>query len=108
MPHKGLDMKSPNHAWTGGTIQDNTISRTKIFGCESWYIDRNPRLRKGDARARKAVYLGNDTKKNGYKLLDLQTRKTVFSRDVYFNETAFPYNGEKATRTPAAVHAARK
>lgn len=103
MPHKNLNWKSPNFMWSNGAVRDNTIPRAKTFGCEAWYIDRNPRLRKGDAKARKAVYLGNDPCRNGYKFLDLETRKIVVSRDAFFNETQFPYKESKASRSPSVV-----
>jgi hypothetical protein len=49
------------------------------------------------------LYLGTSDKHNGWKILDLQTRKIVNSRDVYFHEDVFPFKQDRTTRQPAAV-----
>jgi hypothetical protein len=101
MPVKSNRWKSPNQAW--GARNDKTLKRVRTFGCEAWYVIPQAHRKKGDQKARKGLYLGTSDKHNGWKILDLQTRKIVNSRDVYFHEDVFPFKQDRTTRQPAAV-----
>lgn len=101
MPVKSNGWISPNAAW--GSKGDKTIQRVRTFGCEAWYVVPKSHRRKGDQKARKGVYLGTSDKHNGWKILDLETRKIVNSRDVYFHEDVFPFRQDRTARQPAAV-----
>ena len=61
--------------------------------------------KKGDGKARKGVYLGTSVKHKGWKILDLETRKIVNSRDVYFHENKFPFKEDKDKRSASVVAA---
>lgn len=43
------------------------------------------------SRVSKGVFIGYPFGKKGYKIFDLDTRKTFISRDVYFVEHVFPF-----------------
>jgi len=58
---------------------------------------------RGDVKARKGVYLGTSVKHKGWKILDLETRKIVNSRDVYFHENKFPFADPKESRSARQV-----
>ena len=106
MPLKAHDWRSPNHVWAleaDENTADKTLQRTFVFGCEAWYYDHSPQLKKGARRARKAVYLGTSGLRNGWKMLDLETRKIIVTRDAYFNEVAFPYRDKPEERAADKV-----
>ena len=101
MPVRSNGWKSPNKAW--GTKRDKTIERCHTFGCEAWYMVSKQNRRKGDKKARRGINLGTSDKHHGWKILDLETRKIVNSRDVYFFEHKFPFKNDQGTRKPGAV-----
>jgi hypothetical protein len=45
------------------------------------------------------VFLGIDNRKQGFRLLNLQTRKIFVSRNVTFNETVFPLSKEERQKS---------
>ena len=104
MPVKTRDWVSPNKAWNPGKC-DKTLQRVRTFGCEAWYVVPKAHRRKGDGKARKGVYLGTSLKHKGWKILDLESRKIVNSRDVYFHENRFPFRENKDTRAAPVVAA---
>lgn len=103
MPSKTLGWASPNSKWS--SKHDTTLERVRTFGCEVWYHIPQAHRRKGDDKASKGVYLGTSYKHKGWRILDLETRKIVNSRDAYFNESVFPFKGSKESRSPAVVAA---
>ncbi|KAL8121687.1 hypothetical protein AgCh_018427 [Apium graveolens] len=53
-----------------------------------------------ESRAVKGVFIGYPFGKKGYKILDLQTRKCVYSRDVRFVESIFPFSTSSLNSNP--------
>jgi hypothetical protein len=104
MPVRTNGWKSPNESWNPA-VKSKTLARTRTFGCEAWYVSLDAKLRKGDTRGRKGIYLGTSPDHKGWIILDLETRKLVHTRDVYFNEVSFPYSEPAQTREPASVRA---
>ena len=102
IPVKTIGWQSPNAAWDPKR-KDKTLDRIRTFGCEAWYVVPKAHRRKGDNKARKGVYLGTSIKHKGWRILDLEHRKIVNSRDVYFHENKFPFMASRDSRRPAAV-----
>lgn len=103
MPHSGLGYDSPNHRWDPNK-KDKTLQYARVFGCTVWYMLNNSKtLPKGSNLYRKGMYLGTADTGNGYKILDLATRKIVKTRDAYFSETEFPYAEPKSKRVAQVV-----
>lgn len=101
MPVKSNNWKTPNSQWSDR--KDHTLERVRTFGCAVWYITPKAKRRKGDAKGRKGIYLGTGEKHYGWKLLDLETRKIVYTRDAYFFEDQFPFNESPEARSPSKV-----
>ncbi|KAF1323990.1 Integrase catalytic core protein, partial [Globisporangium splendens] len=81
------------------TPQQNGVAerrmRTLLERVRAHLIDGNlPKALWGknklDARAKKCMFVGLPTHKKGYRLIDVSTGTTVYSRDVQFDETNFP------------------
>ena len=101
MPVQSKGWETPNAMW--GVRRDTTLKYVRTFGCEVWYVVPKSHRRKGDPKSRKGVHLGFSVKHKGYKILDLQTRKIVNTRDVYFKEDSFPFTESKESRTKGKV-----
>ncbi|GKA96093.1 putative RNA-directed DNA polymerase [Tanacetum coccineum] len=64
---------------------------------------------KFEERGKPGVFLGYPPRTKGYKILDLETRKIIVSRDVNFHEENFPFknvqaNNESGTEEPIICH----
>ena len=62
----------------------------RVIGCLSFVANLKP-TDKFDTRAKKCILLGYPFGYKGYKLYDLETKKTFHSRDVIFHENIFPF-----------------
>ena len=102
MPVKTNEWKTPNSQWNSHT--DKTLERVRTFGCTVWYTNPKTKRRKGEPKARKGIYLGTGEKhSHGWKILDLETRRIVYTRDAYFFEDQFPFKEPAITRSPQKV-----
>ena len=66
------------------------ISHLKVFGCLCFATVLN-NSDKFSSRSEKSVFIGYSFEKKGYKLFSLESKKILFSRDVTFYETLFPF-----------------
>ena len=81
---QGLPPKvTPFHLWFG---RKPDISHLRIFGSECWYVIPRKYVKKLDPRSRHALMMGYAAQSKAYKLWDIDLRKFVTSRDVYFLE----------------------
>ncbi|KAK1439791.1 hypothetical protein QVD17_05611 [Tagetes erecta] len=81
----------------------------KVFGCLVYFKNVDTKGDKFEDRGKPGVFLGYPPRTKGYKILDLETRKMVISRDVNFHEEHFPFKnveGESnnGTDEPIIVH----
>ncbi|KAJ0872693.1 putative RNA-directed DNA polymerase [Helianthus annuus] len=66
------------------------LNHLKVFGCLCFHTVLNE-SDKLNSRAEKCVFIGYSLEKKGYKLFSLDSRSIIFSRDVKFYETIFPF-----------------
>ena len=74
---------TPHHLWKGFTPD---ISHLRVFGCKCWYTIPKSKVKKLDDRSRCAIFVGYAESSKAYKVIDLESRKVVVSRDVTFDE----------------------
>ena len=72
-----------------------SYSHLKTFGCLCYANVNHSNLKKLSPRSKKCLFLGYPTNYKGYRCMDLETKKILFSRHVTFDETCFPYNDSK-------------
>ncbi|KAJ9540324.1 hypothetical protein OSB04_026830 [Centaurea solstitialis] len=63
----------------------------RIFGCLVYVKDNKKGGDKFGVRGRPCVFVGYPHAQRGYRVFDLETRKTYTSRDVKFIENVFPF-----------------
>ena len=73
--------KTPYKAWPG---KIPSLTHLKVFGCDVFVHIPKERRQKLDNKSEKCIFVGYKDKVKGYKLLNLATRTTVYSRDVIF------------------------
>ena len=84
-PSIALNKKTPIEVWSD-TPSD--YSHLKVFGCTAYaYIDNG----KLEPRAAKCVFLDYGSGVKGYKLWNPETKKSMLSRSVVFNESKMYY-----------------
>ena len=66
------------------------LSLLKVFGCLCFSTVLN-NSDKFSSRSEKCVFIGYSFDKKGFKLFSLETKKVLYSRDVKFYETVFPF-----------------
>lgn len=89
IPSKQLNFKSPYVLLFNKTPN---YAHLKIFGCFCYMTKVTGPKDKLDSKAAACVFLGYPFGTKGNRVLDLLTRKTHISRDVYFVEHKFPFS----------------
>lgn len=86
-PSSATNERTPYELWYNRLP---SIEFIKVFGCAA-YAHIPERYRdKLDSRAHLCVYLGVPKHKKGYRLMDIESHDTVYSRDVKFDERTYP------------------
>ncbi|KAK1408324.1 hypothetical protein QVD17_39996 [Tagetes erecta] len=67
-----------------------SLNHLRVFGCLCFCTVLN-NLDKFGSHAEKCVMMGYSNQKKGYKLWSLDSKQIIFSRDVKFYETVFPF-----------------
>lgn len=88
LPNSVLKFKTPYEVLLG---KPPTYTHLKVLGCLCFASSLSHNGDKFQARAIKCVFLGYPYGKKAYKLLDLNTHKVIYSRDVKFCESIFPF-----------------
>ncbi|GKA49252.1 retrovirus-related pol polyprotein from transposon TNT 1-94 [Tanacetum coccineum] len=83
LPSTAIDGKTPFERWYGKPAID--YDSLHVFGSAAYYHVKESKL---DPRAKKALFIGITSGIKGYRLWCPETKKTIFSRDVTFNESA--------------------
>ncbi|GJR88937.1 retrovirus-related pol polyprotein from transposon TNT 1-94 [Tanacetum coccineum] len=97
LPSTAIDGKTPFEKWYGKLATD--YDSLHVFGSAAYYHVKESKL---DPRAKKALFMGIISGIKGYRLWCPEIKKTVFSRDVTFNESAMlkKVNVEQLDGTP--------
>ncbi|GJX78317.1 retrovirus-related pol polyprotein from transposon TNT 1-94 [Tanacetum coccineum] len=92
--------KTPFEKWYGKPATD--YDSLHVFGSAAYYHVKES---KQDPRAKKALFMRITSGIKGYRLLCPETKKTIFSRDVTFNEPSMlkKVNAEQIDGTPKKV-----
>ena len=75
---------TPFELWYG---HSPNVKHFKVFGC-NFYILKESRNRKFDAKSDEGIFLGYSTRSKAYKCLNVNTNKVVKSENVKFDEHA--------------------
>ncbi|GKB41553.1 putative RNA-directed DNA polymerase [Tanacetum coccineum] len=87
LPSSVLAGKSPFSVLYG---REPSLSHLRCFGCLCFSSILN-NSDKFSSKSEKCILIGYSSSKKAYKLLSLENRSYIFSRDVKFYETIFPY-----------------
>jgi hypothetical protein len=82
-PTKALDSKTPQEAWTG-TKPD--VSHLRVFGCKTFSHIPDEKRSKLESKSIPCVFLGYCERTKAYRLMCLETKRIIKSRDVVFLE----------------------
>ena len=75
--------KTPQEVWIG---KKTSIKHLKFFGCDAYVHVPKEKRSKLDNKVEKCIFIGYKDGMKGYKLWNPITKKTVYSRDVVFQE----------------------
>ena len=93
-PMMAVKQKTPEEAWSG---RKPKVSHLKVFGSTAYTWIPTAKRTKLDPKSKKMMLTGyNDTHK-AYRLVDVDTDKVSFSRDVV-NEEVGPFHTPPAFR----------
>ncbi|GJT40901.1 putative RNA-directed DNA polymerase [Tanacetum coccineum] len=87
LPSSVLAGRSPFSMLYG---REPSLSHLRCFGCLCFSSILNT-SDKFSSKSEKCILIGYSSSKKAYKLLSLENRSYIFSRDVKFYETIFPY-----------------
>ncbi|KAL0399945.1 UNVERIFIED_CONTAM: Retrovirus-related Pol polyprotein from transposon RE1 [Sesamum radiatum] len=93
-PTKLLNWKTP-YELLYGHVPSYTHLRT--FGSLCYATNVSPHKSKFHSRAFKCILLGYAMTQKAYKLYDLENKCTLYSRDVSFYESIFPYSASETS-----------
>jgi hypothetical protein len=85
-PSTAIEKKTPMEVWSGSP---SDYSQLKVFGCTAYAHVNNGKL---EPRAAKCVFLGYSSGVKGYKLWNPETKKSMLSRSLVFNESKMYYS----------------
>ncbi|GKC47944.1 putative RNA-directed DNA polymerase [Tanacetum coccineum] len=105
----GLNLKVPGWDWLPSVVlsgkspyelvykSEPSYSHIRTFGCLcfSTVLNNNDKFVE---RSDKCVFIGYSMDKKGYKLYSLESKQVLFSRDVRFYETVYPFKNQSLTK----------
>lgn len=99
MPLKVLNHEAP---FSKLYKKQANLTHLRTFGCLCYVSTSKVGRTKLDSRAKPCVFMGYSNSQKGYKVLDLETYKMFFSRDVHFHEKHFPFHLYKKKSSPTS------
>ena len=82
-PTKSVLEKTPQEAWSG---RKPGVSHLRVFGSIAHAHVPDEKRSKLDDKSEKYIFIGYDANSKGYKLYNPETKKTIISRNVIFDE----------------------
>nr|KYP66220.1 Retrovirus-related Pol polyprotein from transposon TNT 1-94 [Cajanus cajan] len=82
-PTRSVSGKTPQEAWSG---RKPGISHLRVFGSIAHVHVPDEKRSKLDDKSEKYIFIGYDANSKGYKLYNPDSRKTIISRNVVFDE----------------------
>ncbi|KAG7553295.1 hypothetical protein ISN45_Aa06g038290 [Arabidopsis thaliana x Arabidopsis arenosa] len=82
-PTKSVSGKTPQEAWSG---RKPGVSHLRVFGSIAHAHVPDEKRSKLDDKSEKYIFIGYDNNSKGYKLYNPDTKKTIISRNVVFDE----------------------
>ncbi len=82
-PTKALDSKTPQEAWSG---RKSNVFHLKVFGCKTFAHVLDQKRTKLGSKSMPCVFLGYYEGTNAYRLMCVETKRIVKSKDVVFIE----------------------
>jgi hypothetical protein len=82
-PTKALNSKTPQEAWSG---RKPDVSHLRVFGCKAFAHVPDEKRTKLQSKSMPCVFLGYYEGTKAYRLMCLETKRIIKSRDVMFIE----------------------
>ncbi len=82
-PTKAFDSKTPQEAWSG---KKPNVSHLKVFGCKAFAHVLDEKRTKLESKFMPCVFLGYYEGTKAYRLMCVETKRIIKSRDVVFIE----------------------
>ncbi len=82
-PTKALDSKTPQEAWSGRKLD---VSHLRIFGCKAFTHVPDEKRTKLESKSMPCVFLGYYEGIKVYRLMCVETKRIIKSKDVVFIE----------------------
>ncbi|CAB75469.1 copia-type reverse transcriptase-like protein [Arabidopsis thaliana] len=82
-PTKSVSGKTPQEAWSG---RKPGVSHLRVFGSIAHAHVPDEKRNKLDDKSEKYIFIGYDNNSKGYKLYNPDTKKTIISRNIVFDE----------------------
>jgi hypothetical protein len=97
-PTKALESKTPQEAWTG---RKPDVSHLRVFGCKAFAHIPDEKRRKLESKSMPCVFLGYCERTKTYRLMCVETKRIIKSRDVVFLEGTKEIEGVHDNRPPS-------
>ena len=78
-----LDDKNPHEVWSA---KKPSLQYLRVFSCDAYVHLPKENRSKMDKKPEKCIFIGYKYGVKCYKLWNLETKKTIYSRDVVFRE----------------------
>ena len=79
-PSSALDDKTPHEVWSG---KKPYVTHMRVFGSDAYVHAPKENRSKLDKKDEKCIFIGYKYGVKGYKLWNPETKKTVYSQDVF-------------------------
>lgn len=96
LPSKKIPGFTPFELWTG---QKPDLKHLKVFGCLAYAHVPDQLRRKWDPKSERLMFIGYSNTVKGFKLINPQTRKVIYARNVIFKENEMWMTSQTETRS---------
>jgi hypothetical protein len=94
-PMMAVKQKTPEEAWSG---RNPKVSHLEVFGSTAYTWIPAVKRTKLDPKSKKMMLIGYSDTHKAYRLVDVDTDKMSFSRDVVVDEEVGPFHTPPAFR----------